>query len=137
MVIALGTTAANQVVHVADGDEHDDPADTALMVVIKTELKEFVVALGSVLGFGKSYERIAAVLRGEVRGVKGFWQQFPIINQYYKARLRREELYATHFDPATTRFAEHVWDRSGPLKAPYPFPHLFRSLVYGLHEAGE
>ena len=122
---------------VADDDEQGDPADTALMVVIKTELKEFVVALDSVLGFGESYERIAAVLRGEVRGVQDFWQQFPIIHQYYKARLRREELYATHFDPATTRFAGHVWDRSGPLKAPYPFPYLFRSLVCGLHEAGE
>jgi len=136
LTIELGAVAGNQAVCVANdtGGIEDDEDDKVVMALITSELEALVTALDAKLGFNISTTTIIAFLRGTIKGSQDFWHPFPTIHQYYKARIRQEELYATRFDPATVRFGDYVWNRSGSKTTPYPFPHLFRSLVYGLHE---
>ena len=138
LMIELGVTERRITgVDAGENDDEDDVRDTAVMTAIHCELDALTAALTKVLGFNTSNARIAAVLSGAVKGSHDFWQPFPVVRQYYTARLRRQFLYVTHYDPSTVTFSDHVWTRSGSEKKPYPFPHLFRSLIHGLYEGGD
>ena len=89
------------------------------------------------MGFDTCDERVSAILRGDVKGSQDFWLPLPILKQYYTTRLRRKQLYELQFDATTITFQEHVWSKGGSELRPFPFPTLYRSLIYGLYECAD
>jgi len=126
LTIELGVVTEKQTVCVVTdtGGIGDDEEDKVVMALIMSELETLMTEMAVKLGFNISIATIIALLRGTIPGSQEFWRPFPTIHQYYKARIRREELYATQFDPRTVRFGDHVWNRSGSKTTPYPFPHV-------------